>query len=370
MDTFVTKAARLNGPRDIELIERELVCGEDDIIVKNHLMGICGSDKNFYRGYLPPKTAEFRQDPKFPFLLGHESGGTVVAVGSRVADYKVGDKVMAFGWNNNFAEYFAAKSFQLQPVPYGLDMDIASLGEPISCAMYSGLNSGVQLGDTVVVMGGGFAGQIIAQCARRKGAYRVIVVDVLEGKLALARRLGADITLNPGQDDVIEAVKDLTNGLGADVVVEAAGTAESFNTASEIIKHNGKFVFYSWVTTPVTLNISRWHDDGLDSSTPASCTTPGSSVMSGARKPCARWPRGSSTSSRSSPTNSSWTTSRPGSTSPTRTMPPSRSYSGRNRAGPPIPPPPEVESRGLAGRPRRPRPWAHAAVQGRPRKKP
>ena len=240
MDTFVTKAARLNGPRDIELIERELVCGEDDIIVKNHLMGICGSDKNFYRGYLPPKTAEFRQDPKFPFLLGHESGGTVVAVGSRVADYKVGDKVMAFGWNNNFAEYFAAKSFQLQPVPYGLDMDIASLGEPISCAMYSGLNSGVQLGDTVVVMGGGFAGQIIAQCARGKGAYRVIVVDGLEGKLALARRLGAD------------------------VVVEAAGTAESFNTASEIIKHNGKFVFYSWVTTPVTLNISRWHDDGLE----------------------------------------------------------------------------------------------------------
>ena len=152
-------------------------------------------------------------------------------MGSRVADYKVGDKVMAFGWNNNFAEYFAAKSFQLQPLPYGLDMDIASLGEPISCAMYSGLNSGVQLGDTVVVMGGGFAGQIIAQCARRKGAYRVIVVDVLEGKLALARRLGADITLN---------------------------------TASEIIKHNGKFVFYSWVTTPVTLNISRWHDDGLE----------------------------------------------------------------------------------------------------------
>ena len=49
--------------------------------------------------------------------------------------------------------------------------------EPISCAMYSGLNSGVQLGDTVVVMGGGFAGQIIAQCAKRKGAYRVIVVD-------------------------------------------------------------------------------------------------------------------------------------------------------------------------------------------------
>ena len=88
-------------------------------------------------------------------------------MGSRVADYKVGDKVMAFGWNNNFAEYFAAKSFQLQPSPMASTWTSPSLGEPISCAMYSGLNSGVQLGDTVVVMGGGFAGPIIAQCARR-----------------------------------------------------------------------------------------------------------------------------------------------------------------------------------------------------------
>ena len=264
MKTFTTRAARLNGVRDIELIERDLVCGDDDIVVKNHMMGICGSDKAFYRGFLPPKTAEFRQDPSFPFLLGHESGGEVVAVGDKVADYKVGDKVIAFGWNNNFADYFKAKSFQLQPVPHDLDMDIASLGEPISCAMYSGLNSGVQLGDTVVVMGGGFAGQIIAQCAKKKGARRVIVVDVLEGKLQTALRLGSDLAIDMTARDPIAFVKDLTAGLGADVVVEAAGTAESFNTASEIIKHNGKFVFYSWVTTPVTLNISRWHDDGIE----------------------------------------------------------------------------------------------------------
>ena len=106
MEKFITRAARLNKAYDIELIERELECGEDDIIVKNHMMGICGSDKSFYRGFLPPQTAEFRQPPEFPFLLGHESGGTVAAVGSRVSDYKVGDKVMAFGWNNNFADYF------------------------------------------------------------------------------------------------------------------------------------------------------------------------------------------------------------------------------------------------------------------------
>ncbi|WP_101910324.1 zinc-dependent alcohol dehydrogenase [Marasmitruncus massiliensis] len=264
MKKYMTRAARLNGPYDIELIERELVCGEDDIIVKNHRMGICGSDKSFYRGSMPPQTAEFRQPPEFPFLLGHESGGTVVAVGSRVSDYKVGDQVMAFGWNNNFAEYFCAKSFQLQPVPFDLDMDIASLGEPIACAMYSGLNCGVNLGDFVVVMGGGFAGQIIAQCAKKKGAACVVVVDVLEGKLKLAKQLGADEVIRLGEEDPVEKVKKMTGGIGADVVVEAAGTADSFNAATAMLKHNGKFVFYSWVTQPVTLNVSRWHDDGME----------------------------------------------------------------------------------------------------------
>ena len=259
-----TRAALLKGPYDIELIERELVCGDEEVIVKNHLIGICGSDKNFYRGFMPPKTAEFRQDPKFPFELGHESGGTIVEVGSKVTDYKVGDKVMAFGWNNNYADYFKTVTWQLQPAPEGLDMDIVGLGEPTSCAMYSGLNCGVQLGDTVVVMGGGFAGQVIAQCAKKKGAEKVVVVDVLDGKLELAKKLGADVTINLAKQNVNDIVMDLTGGLGCDVVVEAAGSADSFNMASEIVKHNGKFVFYSWVTQPITLNISRWHDDGLE----------------------------------------------------------------------------------------------------------
>lgn len=262
--SIITRAALLKGPYDIELMEKELVCGDMEVIVKNHLIGICGSDKSFYRGQMPPKTAEFRQDPKFPFWLGHESGGTVVEVGIKVSDFKVGDKVIAFGWCNNFADYFVAQSFQLQPAPEGLDMDLVSLGEPIACAMYSGLHSGVQLGDVVVVMGGGFAGQIIAQCAKKKGATKVIVADILDGKLELAKKLGADITVNLTKENLSKIVADMTGGHGADVVVEAAGSESSYNTASEILKHNGKFVFYSWVTQPITLNISRWHDDGLE----------------------------------------------------------------------------------------------------------
>ncbi|MEW6661015.1 MAG: zinc-dependent alcohol dehydrogenase [Bacillota bacterium] len=259
-----TKAALLKGPYDIELIERELICGEDEVIVQNHLVGICGSDKTFYRGQLPPKTAEFRQEPKFPFYLGHESGGTVVETGSKVREYQVGDKVMAFGWNNNLSQFFKAKVWELQPVPAGLDMDLACLGEPIACAMYSGLYSGVQLGDTVVIMGAGFAGQIIAQVVKKKGAATTVVVDVLDGKLDLAKKLGADIVINAAKQDPVEVVKTLTKDMGADVVVEAAGSEQSINQATEILKHNGKFVWYSWITTPVKLNISRWHDDGIE----------------------------------------------------------------------------------------------------------
>ena len=80
----------------------------------------------------------------------------------------------------------------------------------------------------------------------------------------LAKSLGADVVINSREEDPVAKVKALTGGRGADVVVEAAGTAESFNAASAMIRHNGKFVFYSWVTTPVNLNISRWHDDGLE----------------------------------------------------------------------------------------------------------
>jgi L-iditol 2-dehydrogenase len=259
-----TKAAMLEGPYKIGLIERDLVCGPDEVIVRNQLIGICGSDKTFYRGQLPPQTAEFRQKPDFPFLLGHESGGLVVEIGSQVREYKVGDKVIAFGWNNNLAEYFKAKEWELQPVPEGLELDLAALGEPISCAMYSGMNSGVQLGDTVVVMGGGFAGQIIAQCAKQKGAHQVIVVDVLDGKLGLAKKLGADLVINSKKEDAAQIVFELTKGQGADVVVEAAGSQDSINMCSKMLRHNGKLVWYSWITQPVTLDISRWHDDGIE----------------------------------------------------------------------------------------------------------
>jgi L-iditol 2-dehydrogenase len=252
-----TRAARLVGAGRIELVERELTLGDDEVLVQGHLSGICGSDKAMYRGDIPAKYT-------LPFFLGHESGGTVVEVGAKVREFKPGDRVMVFKWCNTFADYFAAPVSGLQPIPDGLDMDLGCLGEPIGCAMYSGLTCGAQLGDTAVVYGVGFAGQVIAQTVKRKGAHQVVAIDVADEKLDLAKRLGADVVINPRRQEPVQAVRDLTGGRGADLVIEAAGSEESMNQASAMLKHNGILALYSWITQPVRLNLSRWHDDAFD----------------------------------------------------------------------------------------------------------
>ena len=134
-----TRATQLKAPGKIVLAERELTVGPEEVLVKGHLSGICGSDKAMYRGDIPDKIT-------LPLWIGHESGGTVVEVGAKVREYKPGDKVMVFNWCNTFADYYVVPVSGLQPVPDGLDMDLASLGEPIACAMYSALTCGAQLG--------------------------------------------------------------------------------------------------------------------------------------------------------------------------------------------------------------------------------
>ncbi|MEJ2166170.1 MAG: zinc-binding dehydrogenase [Desulfobacterales bacterium] len=259
--------AYLAGIQKIELRERELKPGQDQVLVKTHLAGICGTDKNFYEGIFPKMKGldtETRKDLGKPFFFGHEGGGTVVETGERVTRFGVGDKVIAFGWVDTFADYFVAGENDLEPVPEGMDMDLACLGEPIGCALYSGMQSRVQLGDTVAVFGMGFAGQIMAQVVRKKGAYRVVAVDVVEDKLKMAGKLGADVTINSLKEDPVEAILDLTGGSGVDVAVEMAGTQAAVNQCTAAVRHNGTLVFYSWITQDVTLNISRWHNNSLN----------------------------------------------------------------------------------------------------------
>jgi threonine dehydrogenase-like Zn-dependent dehydrogenase len=265
--TMITKSACLTGVDQIEARQRELTIGPDEVLVKTHLAGICGQDKNLYHGIIPPSgglNTEMRTVFSYPYFLGHEGGGTVVDVGERVRNLSVGDRVISFGWIETISEYFKGKEEDLQKVPEGMGMDLACLGEPIGCSVFSGLMSRIQFGDVVAVFGMGFAGQIMAQVAKGKGAYKVIGIDVVDGKLALAQKLGLDHAVNGAKEDPLQAVMALTNGLGADVVVDMAGSADSVNLCTAAVRHNGIMVFYSWITRDITVNISRWHNNSLE----------------------------------------------------------------------------------------------------------
>ncbi len=264
---MIVKSACLTGVRKIEVRERELQLTDDEILVKTHATGICGQDKNLFNGIIPPSgglNTEMRNVFGYPYYFGHEAGGTVVEVGRNIRKYKAGDNVIAFAWVETYSDYFKAGEKDLEPAPDGLDLDLVSLGEPIGCAVFSGLCSKVQLGDTVAVIGMGFAGQVIAQVARKKGAHQVIGVDVVAGKLELAKSLGLDHAVNSSETDPLEAILDLTGGEGADVVVEVAGTGEAVQLCNDAVKHNGVLVFYSWITRNINLNISRWHNNSLE----------------------------------------------------------------------------------------------------------
>lgn len=263
-----TQGVVLVEPGKIELVDRELEVGPHDVLVETEVAGICGTDKNFYVGRLPKMNGPgYRKDDplaSFPYAIGHEGGGIVREIGSRVRNVKVGDHVMNFDVNATMAGCFVADEDDLEPSPEGLDTEVACLGEAIACAMFSGLHSNVQLGDVAVVFGTGFAGQIIAQVMKHKGAKTLVAIDIVDEKLALAKKLGADVTINAKRDDAVAAIMDITKGRGADVVAEVAGVAESINNSIRAVRHNGTLVWYSWVTQDVTLNISRFHHDSLN----------------------------------------------------------------------------------------------------------
>ncbi len=263
-----TKGVVLVEPGKIEIVDRELSVGTHDVLVETEVAGICGTDKNFYVGRLPKMNGPgYRKNDtlaQFPYAIGHEGGGIVREVGHGVRRFKPGDHVMNFDVNATMADFFVADESDLELSPAGLDTEVACIGEAVACAMFSGMHSNVNLGDTAVVYGVGFAGQIIAQAMKKKGAATVIAIDIVDEKLDFAKSLGADVAINAAKDDPVAAILDLTKGRGADVVAEVAGVDRTINQAIESVRHNGTLIFYSWVTQDVTINISRLHHDSLN----------------------------------------------------------------------------------------------------------
>jgi L-iditol 2-dehydrogenase len=269
------RAAAMEGIGRVRLVEREVEPAADQIVVKTHASSICLADLQIFRqGYYYPDIR-----PQFPMYPGHEGGGIVAAVGSRIHEWKEGDRVALMHDprpplytfpGGGMADYFVAGPYDVIPVPDGLHMDLACLAETFNPFISVVFRSGVKLGDTVCVTGANFIGQIVAQGMKKSGALQVTVVDNRESRLSLARRLGADHIINSTSGDAYQEAMAITGGRGFDIVAQTAAYIDStveeyMNLATELVRPMGILIFQGDFLHPVNLtDIHRWHHQSLD----------------------------------------------------------------------------------------------------------
>ncbi len=235
--------------------------GPDEVLIRSHAAGICGSDVEVYQGTRP---AEFI---RYPVVPGHEWSGTVAAVGERVRGVEVGSKVVSEGFvycgacqncrngltnlceagyhevgftrPGGFAEYVAVPARLVHTLPADADLSHAALLEPTAVVADSFLRARPRPGCTVVVIGDGAIGQLAVHLARLHSPAAVVLVGSRDDRLTLGRRMGATHTANYKRDDVDALVANVTSGRGADLVFEGAGKAAAVAQAFRIARRSG-----------------------------------------------------------------------------------------------------------------------------------
>lgn len=211
---------------------------DTEVLVRTRTVGICHSDYELLAGrYIIPIS--------YPVTPGHEWCGEIVEVGRNVKNFRVGDRVVGecvvrtperlhhFGFSMDGADrqYFNVNPDWLHKLPDSVDDNRGALIEPFTCGFYAVLRSGgTNASETVVVSGGGTIGLVSAAAAIGMGA-NVIVVDPIQTRRDVALKLGAVEALDPAV--AAERIKEVTQGRGADLVIEAAGHSASLASAFE-----------------------------------------------------------------------------------------------------------------------------------------
>ena len=258
-----------------------------DAIVAVDATTICGSDLHILKGDLPEVTPGR--------ILGHEAVGTVEEVGSAVRNFKAGDRVLVScisacgkcrfcresrfgqcldggGWilGHNIDGTQAEKvrvpfvDTSAYPVPAGIsDEEFLMLADILPTAYEVGvLNGGVSPGDVVAIVGAGPIGLSAITGALLFSPSHVISIDLADSRLEAAKQFGADVTLNNGREDAVAIIRSLTDGLGADVAIEAVGTPATFELATALIRPGGHVANIGVHGKPATLHLETlWTRD-------------------------------------------------------------------------------------------------------------
>ena len=238
------RALVATAPRSPELIEyEELELKSTEVRIKSIFSAVKhGTELRAYRantldvekpfdselGLHVRKTENNSFEKKFPMNLGNVTVGEVIEVGHKVDKFRIGDPVYG---SLSIRETHTVESEKLELVPQGMDYYSVVCWDPVGVALSGIRDSGVGIGDSVLVIGLGAIGQFAIQLARLQGASWVAGSDISEKRRNVAKQQGVDIVFDPDFDDVGLEVKKNTSGKGVDVVIEASGSYPGLNDA-------------------------------------------------------------------------------------------------------------------------------------------
>lgn len=249
------KSAVFYGKHNLRVEEHPMPeVGPHDVLIQVEACGVCGTDVHIYEG--DKGAAEVTP----PTILGHEFSGVIREVGSEVKKYKAGDRVcidpncycgacdpcrngvahfcenmMGYGTtvNGGFAEYCAVDERQVYLLGENTTFEQGAMAEPVACCLHGIDMCEIQPGQQVVIIGGGMIGLLMLQLAKLAGAAKVALLEPVENKREVGRKLGADVCIDPVKEDVKERLAE--NGMDwVNVVIECVGRPSTIEQAIEI----------------------------------------------------------------------------------------------------------------------------------------
>jgi len=255
------KAALLYGVKNLKVENIDVPdVGVGEVLVKVKAATTCGTDLKIYqRGYVSGVI-------QLPTIFGHEWAGDVVEVGKGFSWPETGMRVragnsapcfrcrmcrkglynlcedMMWLWGA-YAEYIKVPArmvtINMQEIPPHLTYEEAALTEPLACVLHGIEKAHITLGDTVAIIGAGPIGLLHLLLAKKMGAGKIVISDLVDKRLQVAKELGADKTINARSEDPIKRVVDFTDGYGADVAIEAIGLPATWEQALKMVRKGG-----------------------------------------------------------------------------------------------------------------------------------
>lgn len=278
------KAARWYAAKDIRVEQTTIPTPNDNQVkIEVKFAGICGSDLHEYTHgpqLIPTEKPYPLNGHKGVTTLGHEFSGVVVEIGKNITKFKKGDRVtvepifrnpesqfiasgeynlseplgfVGLTANGAFAKFVVVEDYMVHKMPDKMTFEQGAIVEPAAVAAYAIQQSGMKMGDTVLVAGAGPIGLLTVQVALASGASQIFVSDISENRLKKAKEIGATHTFDARDKEIPKKIKEMT-GVGVDIFIDAAGVQASFDTGINSLRNGGTAILVALFAKEVVHN--------------------------------------------------------------------------------------------------------------------